>query len=57
MKRDAVEKRLLDYFAIDWERFGSERVRERGSDKLVLPDFLQNWAKTSTDFSENANDM
>jgi hypothetical protein len=57
MKRDAVEKRLLDYFAIDWERFGSERIRERGSDKLVLPDFLQNWAKTSTDFSENANDM
>lgn len=53
MLYEAVEKRLLDYFAIDWERFGSERIRERGSDKLLLPDFLQNWAKSNVDFSEN----
>jgi len=49
MKHDAVEKRLLEYFAIDWERFATERIKERGTDKLVLPDFLQNWVESKVD--------
>jgi hypothetical protein len=54
MKRDAVEKRLLQYFAIDWERFASERIKERGSGKLVLPGFLQDWANSQVDVSQPA---
>lgn len=55
MSHDAVEKRLLEYFAIDWEGYSIERIKERGSDKLVLPDFLQNWAKSTPDISEKAD--
>jgi hypothetical protein len=55
MKHDAVEKRLLDYFAIDWERFASERMKERGTDRLVLPDFLQSWAQSKVDISQKAD--
>ncbi len=51
MMHQAMEKRLLDYFAIDWERFAKDRIKERGSDKLILPDFLQNWAKSHHDES------
>ncbi|KIM37567.1 glycosyltransferase family 18 protein [Hebeloma cylindrosporum] len=54
MKPEAVEKRLLDYFAIDWERYAYERVRERGLSNstssgfgnLELPDFLKEWVRT-----------
>jgi len=52
MKREAVEKRLLDYFAIDWESFAEERMKVLGQDKLTLPDFLQDWAKSNKDDSE-----
>lgn len=51
MTLQATEKRLLDYFAIDWERFAKDRITERGSDKLMLPDFLQNWAQSHYDES------
>ncbi|PPQ66408.1 hypothetical protein CVT26_011277 [Gymnopilus dilepis] len=52
MRPEAVEKRLLDYFAIDWEQYAYEKLRERGFtnssgfDTLELPDFLKKWATT-----------
>ncbi|KDR77694.1 hypothetical protein GALMADRAFT_245822 [Galerina marginata CBS 339.88] len=60
MTPEAVEKRLLDYFAIDWERYAHEKVREKGFSNdtsganglrfgfgdLELPDFLKQWART-----------
>jgi len=56
MTPEAVEKRLLDYFAIDWEQYAYERARERGSNSnssvfgvLELPDFLKEWARTHPD--------
>ena len=57
MRPEAVEKRLLDYFAIDWEKYAYERARERGFDNfnssgfgvLELPDFLKEWARTHPD--------
>jgi len=51
MTHQAVEERLLEYFAIDWERFAKDRIKERGFDKLILPDFLQNWAESHHDES------
>jgi len=52
MTLEAVEKRLLDYFAIDWESFGEEKVKVLDEDKLALPSFLQDWAKSNKDDSE-----
>jgi hypothetical protein len=58
MRPAAVEKRLLDYFAIDWEKYAYERARERGFSNstnssgfgvLELPDFLKEWARTHSD--------
>jgi len=54
MRPEAVEKRLLDYFSIDWEQYAYERARERGFANfnssgfgvLELPDFLKEWART-----------
>jgi len=51
MRPEVVEARLLDYFAIDWQLYAEERMRELGweTPSLVLPEFLQRWITTHPD--------
>ncbi|KAF9535474.1 hypothetical protein CPB83DRAFT_14206 [Crepidotus variabilis] len=51
MTKEAVEERLLEYFSIDWQLYAEERIKERASNKIVLPLFLQRWAQKNRDTS------
>ncbi|KAL0947212.1 hypothetical protein HGRIS_013330 [Hohenbuehelia grisea] len=54
MRYQVVEARVLDYFAIDWQFYAEEKLRSESNfseikQPLVLPDFLERWAKSHDD--------
>ncbi|KAJ7480679.1 hypothetical protein FB451DRAFT_1238196 [Mycena latifolia] len=49
MKLDAVRRRLLDYFEIDWEAHGMAKAVSLGPAGLTLPPFLTEWSRRNPD--------